>query len=310
VLPFRASVDAKAGASLWRRMRASDVVHAQDRRAGLWVRLAPGLRSVARIYSVHGLPDAYMPPPMGTDSPSLRDRIAYEWIDARLCRRADAVLIPSEALAKVFADRLGFPSERIRVVPNGVAVPDHPRAPGTEVGTLSLLEPVKDIPTFLTAASLLAAERPEVRFVVFGDGGEREALRRQAATLGIADRVDFPGYVQADAALQRLRVLVLPSIVENAPMAMLEAMAAGVPVVASRTGGIPELAGQDTAVLVDPGDVVGFARAIARLLDDPDYAASRSAAGRERVAARFTDARNAEATHRVYEHALATRRRR
>jgi glycosyltransferase involved in cell wall biosynthesis len=301
-LPQRPGFDLPAAVRLWRRMRTVDVVHAQDRRSGLWTRLAPGMSTVARIYTVHGLPDPYMPAPLGRERPPLRDRIAYEGIDATLCRRADAVIIPSATIAGIFRDRLGFPADRIRVVPNGVELPPSAVKRGTEVGTLSLLEPVKDIATFLEAAALLARRRPELRFVVFGDGSERTALK-----LGIADRVAFPGHVDRTTALARLAVLVLPSILESAPMALLEAMAAGVPTAASRSGGIPEITGEDTALLVAPGDVDGFARAIGRLLDDRPLADALVAAARSRIASCYTTAANVQATLRVYDEALATR---
>jgi glycosyltransferase involved in cell wall biosynthesis len=290
-------------------MRTADVVHAQDRRSGLWMRLAPDMSRVARIYTVHGLPDPYMPPPLGHDRPALRDRIAYEGVDATLCRRADVVIIPSATLAEIFRTLLGFPGDRIRVVPNGVSAESGSSGNGREVGTLSLLEPVKDVGTFLAAAALLAGTRNDLRFVVFGEGSERHALELRAQQLGIGDRVSFPGYVERAQALRRLRVLVLPSIVESAPMSLLEAMAAGVPVVASRTGGIPEITAEDTALLVDPGDAQGFATAIGRLLDDDDFRRERVRAGRSRIAAHYTLSMNADATLNVYEEALARRRR-
>ncbi len=307
-LPLAAGVDLRGAARLWRRMSSADVVHAQDRRSGLWTRLAPGMRSVARVYTVHGLPDPYMPPPVGVERPGLRDRLAYEIVDAGLGRRSDALIIPSQALADEFTGRLRLPRQRITVIPNGVD-----RAPsvvpgGEEVGTLSLLEPVKDVSTFLRAAAILTGERPALRFLVAGDGRLRDALRREAAALGLTGVVDFPGFLERERALERLAVLVMPSVVENAPMAILEAMSAGVPIVASRTGGIPELVG-DTAQLVSPGDAPGFAAAIGSLLDDPRRARAQADAATARVAERYTAAGNARATLAVYERALASRRR-
>jgi len=307
-LAQRRGFDLPAAVKLWRWMGSADVVHAQDRRSGLWTRLAPGMVTVVRIYTVHGLPDPYMPAPLGRRPVPVRDRIAYEGVDAALCRRADAVIIPSETMAEMFRNRLGFPADRIRVVPNGVEFPTGIAEPGGEVGTLSLLEPVKDVATFLAAAALLAPDRPALRFAVFGEGTQRQMLERRARELGIAGRVAFPGHVDRTTALRRLRVMVLPSIVENAPMALLEAMAAGVPVVASRAGGIPEITGEDAALLVAPGDSTGFARAIARVLDDPGPTAARVAAARERVRSHYTTAANVEATLRIYEQALGARR--
>lgn len=290
---------------LWRRLRGHDVVHAQDRRAGLWTRLAPRLRALT-VYTVHGLPDAYLPPPAGPAAPSLRDRLAYEGIDAGLARRAHLVIVPSATLAQVLTSRLRFPPGRIRVIANGVEIPSAPAAGGCEVGTLSVLEPVKDLHTFLAAAELLARDRPELRFAVFGEGSQRAALARHARLLGLDDRLEMPGHVARGVAMRRLRVVVMPSLTETAPLGLLEAMAAGLPVVASRAGGIPEIAGEQTALLVAPRDVEGFAVAIARLLDDPSLAAARGAAGRERVRRCFSEDAFVDATLEAYRGAAAS----
>jgi glycosyltransferase involved in cell wall biosynthesis len=307
-VPVTSALDLRGAGRLWRLIGGADVVHGQDRRAGLWSRLAPGRRRVARIYTVHGLPDPYLPPPVGDEHPSLRHRLAYELVDAALARRADALILPSQALATEFAQRLHFPSSRMVVVPNGVAPLALPAQRGTAIGTLSLLEPVKDLPTFLRAAAALHRRRPELRFTVAGDGSQREPLQRLAGELGVADVVGFPGFVPAAEALAGLSVLVMTSVFENAPMAVLEAMAVGIPVVASRTGGIPELVGEDGAQIVAPGDVDGFAAAIERLLDDPALAEAQTAAAAQRFAARYTVDENARATLAVYERALAERR--
>jgi glycosyltransferase involved in cell wall biosynthesis len=310
VLPLRPGFDLAGAASLRREMAKADVVHAEDRRSGLWTRLAPRTNGGVRVYTVHGLPDPYMPAPLGCDRPAMRDRLAYEGLDAILCRRADAVIIPSATLAAVFRHRLGFPAGRLRVVPNGVDLVEPISARGQEVGAISLLEPVKGLMTFLEAAANLARSRPTLRFAVFGEGSQRRELEQHALQLGIGDRVAFPGHVDQAQALRRLAVLALPSIIETAPMALLEAMAAGVPVIASRAGGIPEITGENTAVLVRPRDAGGFAAAAARLLDDPGFAATRIAAGRERIAARYTSDGNADRTLSVYRAALEARRRR
>lgn len=292
---------------LWGLMRGADVVHAQDRRAGLWTRIAPRTFAPARVYTVHGLPDPYMPPPVGDVHPGLRDRLAYEVVDAGLGRRADALILPSRALADVFVQRLRMPPGRITVVPNGVAEVGRVGQRGSDVGTLALLEPVKDLSTFLRAAALLSAQRPQLRFVIAGEGSLRETLERESTALGLADAVAFVGYAPRDEVLRRLAVMVLTSVVENAPMALLEAMSAGIPIVASRTGGIPELLGDDAGRLVTPGDAAGFALQIARLLDDPGLAETQIEAAARRVATRYTVEANARATLAVYERVLSLR---
>jgi glycosyltransferase involved in cell wall biosynthesis len=307
VLPMSAGADLAGARRLWRLMRGADVVHAQDRRAGLWVRVAPRILGAARIYTVHGLPDPYMPPPVGDEHPRLRDRLAYEVVDSGLGRRADALIVPSQALADTFVTRLRLPARRITVVPNGVDEVERVAERGPEVGTLALLEPVKDISTFLRAAELLAAQRPQLRFLIAGDGSQRAALERECAERGLAGVVTFAGYLPREEVLPRLSVLVLTSVVENAPMALLEAMSAGIPIVASRTGGIPEMLGDDAGSLVAPGDAEGFAAAIARLLDDRSLADAQISAGAHRIAERYTVEANARGTLAVYERVLSAR---
>lgn len=281
-IALRSPLDLAGGRRVRAAVADADVVHAQDRRAGLWTRVLPRPRTQAQVYTVHGLPDPYLPPPAGPGSPGLRAALAYRGLDVALVRRSDAVVTPSAAMAEQLAARVGYPRDRLLIVPNGVRLgPLLP--PGDAVGTLSVLDPVKGLDVFLDAAARLARDRPALRFVVAGRGPEEAALRARAARLGLGSRVTFPGYVPAGEVLARLGVLALPSLMENAPMALLEAMAAGVPVVASRVGGIPELAPPGTALLVPPRDPAALAEAVASLLDDPAARAAQRERGRERV---------------------------
>ena len=117
--------------------------------------------------------------------------------------------------------------------------------------------------------------------------------------------VGFPGHVPAHDALARLRVFVLSSYMENAPLALLEAMAAGVPVVATRVGGVPELVPEGTGLLVAPGDPAALAAAIGRLLDDPALARAQAAAARRHVVAGGGAAAMVDRTLALYKGLLA-----
>jgi glycosyltransferase involved in cell wall biosynthesis len=284
-----------------RALRGVDVVHAQDRRAGLWTRVLPRPGHAALVYTVHGLPDPYLPAPAGPGRPGLRALVAYRGLDALLARRADAVVTPSEAMADALVARVGYARGRLTVVPNGISVPSSPIARGEAVGTLSVLEPVKGLDVFVEAAALLAPGRPALAFAVFGEGTLDAELRERARRLGMDGCITFFGHVPADQALERLAVLALPSFMENAPLALLEAMAAGVPVVASRVGGIPETAPEGTALLVEPGDPAALAEAIARLLDDPELASRQSAAARAYVQRERSEAEMVRRLLEVYE---------
>lgn len=312
VLPLRHALDALSARRLWRVMRGADVVHAHDRRSGLWVRLGPRPRpGGVRVYTVHGLPEPYLPLPVGRARPGLRARLAYEGLDASLARRADAVVVPSRTVADILVRRLGYPRGRLRVVPNGVT-PVHGGAPGPaeSVGTVGSLEPVKGLDVFLRAAARVGARRPAVRFTVFGEGSQRDALARLADDLGLGKRVAFPGHVPQERAFAELGIFILSSHMENSPMALLEALAAGVPAVATRVGGVVEITGEDAALLVSAGDDAALAVAIERLLDDPARRADQAQAGRARVFERHTAQANAAAMRAVYAAALEDRGRR
>jgi glycosyltransferase involved in cell wall biosynthesis len=287
-LPLRRPFDPVGAARVQRFVRGVDVVHTHDRRSGLWVRVGRR-RGEARVHTLHGLPEPFL-----SDAPAgLRARAAYRGLERGLARRTDVLVTPSHAMAKLLAERVGYDVRDLVVVPNGVDVPAAPLRRGELVGTISLLEPVKGLDTFVAAARLVLERRPGTRFAIFGTGSLEGELRGLAAGLPI----EFPGFVPAAEALPRLAVFVLPSLMENSPLALLEAMAAGVPVVASRVGGIPEYAPPEA--LVAPGDPAALAAAILALLEDPVLAAERARAGRD-AAVEHSAARTAERMLELY----------
>jgi glycosyltransferase involved in cell wall biosynthesis len=266
ILPLVRPFDPVGAIRVHRFIAGADVVHTHDRRAGLWVRIlkVPG---TFKFHTLHGLPEPFL-----TDAPpSLKARIAYRGLDRGLRRFTDVLVTPSHAMARLLVDRIGYELDELVVVPNGVDVPETTIARGDRVGTVALLEPVKGLEYLIDAARALG--RP---LTIFGTGSQEAALRERAAGLD----VDFAGYVPSADALRALSVFVLPSIMENSPLALLEAMAAGIPVVASDVGGIPEYAPPEA--LVPPRDPAALAAAIAAL-DDPAVLARRIAAGRAKA---------------------------
>lgn len=308
VAPLRHQADLAGARRVWRLARGADVIHAHDRRAGLWVRLGPRPRSGGiRVYTVHGLPEPFLPPPVGPERPGLRAIVLYRGLDSGLCARADAVIVPSRAVAKDLVSRLGYPAAKLVVVPNGIELPPFAPGGGDLIGTFSLLEPVKGIDVFLRAVVPLARAHPDWRFVTFGVGSDAQRLVELARELGVADRVARPGFVSAPEALDRLRVYVLCSYLENAPMALLEAMASGVPVVASAVHGIPEIADERVARMIPAGEPEALARAIELANSDRSGTEARVLAARARVQERFTAQRNARTIAELYERLLKAR---
>jgi glycosyltransferase involved in cell wall biosynthesis len=155
---------------------------------------------------------------------------------------------------------------------------------------LGKLEARKGVFDLIDAVAAVRAAVPDLRLVCAGEG-ERAAVLRHAERRGIADAVKFTGWVGPSGKrvlLHSAAVLALPSYSEGMPMGLLEAMAAGVPVVASAVGGVPEVVADGvTGLLVAPGDVATLSRSLRRLLLDRELAARIGAAGRETVRARF-----------------------
>jgi glycosyltransferase involved in cell wall biosynthesis len=309
VAPLRHQLDGAGAVRVWRLARGADVVHAQDRRAGLWTRVGPRpRRGGARVYTVHGLPEPYHPAPVGQARPGWRAQLLYRGLDARLSARADAVIVPSRTIADDLIARLGYPAAKLVVIPNGIELPPlAPAAGGELIGTLSLLEPVKGIDIFLRAAACLAARHPDWRFATFGAGSEAARLDALTHELGLAALVQRPGFVPANEALPRLRVYVMCSYSENAPLALLEAMASGIPVVASAVGGVPEIVDESVARMIPSGDHQALASAIELACSDVTGTADRVRAARERVEQRFTAQRNADTVADLYGRLLASR---
>jgi glycosyltransferase involved in cell wall biosynthesis len=231
---------------------------------------------------------------------SLKHRF-YNAIDRRVLRRFPAVVAVSEATAEVLR-RSGVPRERLAVLANGVdtdlwrpraAEGDRPAGlprDGRLIGMAARLSPDKDLETLLAAFERVAASRPDVRLVIAGDGPERTRLERQAAASPAAARIHFLGRREdLPAFMGWLSVVVLSSRAEGMPNSLLEALACGRPTVATRVGGVGEIARDgEEALLVPPGDVTALAGSLGRLLDDPRLAGALGEAGRRRIEGGFS----------------------
>lgn len=196
----------------------------------------------------------------------------------------------------VIADE-GLSANRVLVLENGVDLdrfpnPFTPRRSdgGRRVGVLANLRPVKGLDVFIAAAARLSREFPDVRFIVGGEGEQREELERLAATSGIAHCVELPGSQRdVPAFLAGLDVAVLSSRSEGLSNALLEYMAAGRPVVATAVGGNPRLIEHGVnGLLTPPNDPEALAQSIALLLREPELAARLAKEGRRRVETHYS----------------------
>lgn len=244
-----------------------------------------------RVMAVHtmGLPG-------GRRSVPASVRMMLPWIDA--------VVTVAKGQQRYLEESEGIPRAKMVLVPNGVDV-DRFRPPvgagerararemlglpadGPLVATLSVLRPEKGHELFLKSVASMSRDMPRARFAIMGEGPERERLERVAVGLGLSSRVRFAGWVSETAlALRAVDVLVFSSepVVETAPLAALEAMATGVPIVASDVGSLGELIADGvTGFLFPPGDARSMAERIRALVEDEELRSRMSRAGRRAV---------------------------
>lgn len=205
---------------------------------------------------------------------------------------ADLVTAVSPAIHHRLKESRLVSEENFMLVPNGIDTDfwhrlPVPRPDNKEPSLLTVgrLEAVKGHDLLITACAMLAARGRPCRVVIVGEGSERAALERQAKAAGIADRVIFEGSLPPEAIRKRLHasdLFVLPSRSEGMPLALLEAMATGTACIATRVGGVPEMAG-DAARLVRPEDPRDLVAAIAELAGPSAYRQALGERGRARA---------------------------
>ncbi|MDA8382459.1 MAG: glycosyltransferase family 4 protein [Betaproteobacteria bacterium] len=215
-------------------------------------------------------------------------RRSLRWVAPTL-KRADAIVVPSGFLEGVFRDH-GFAP---KVVPNVVDLARFTKRPGSpgeatrqrrcHLLVTRNLEPLYDNATAIRALDLIRARLPEARLTLAGTGPEEGPLRALAAELGLSDAVTFAGAVDNEgmpALYQSADVALNPSLVDNTPISVLEALASGVPVVSTNVGGIPYLVTQDeSALLVPPNSPRAMAEATLKILEDGRLAGRLVSAG-------------------------------
>jgi colanic acid/amylovoran biosynthesis glycosyltransferase len=209
--------------------------------------------------------------------------------------------------------------DRLKVVHCGVDLPTFPfrasgRLPGSIV-TVGRLDPIKGFDVLIDAVAELAQQGRRVQCRIIGEGPLRAEMQARIARLGIADRVTLVGAIpQAEvrAALYEASIFTLPSVVtpdgnrDGIPVSLMEAMAAGAPVVSTRVSGIPELIedGRE-GLLVPPGDAPALARALAQLLDDAELGRRLSEAARAKIEREFDAALEGRKLLQLFAHVIA-----
>jgi glycosyltransferase involved in cell wall biosynthesis len=293
-----------------------EVVHTQLEFAAVLGIPAARRRGLPTVATLHTL-----------DAPPPRSRLALHFrLMAWALRRARRVIAVSEITRRHYLERARLRPERVVTIYNGIDPTAYQAGPGVReearaewgllpdapvLATVAVQREPKGIQHMLAALPQVAAAFPEVRYLLVGDGPHRPALEQQARDLGLADRVVFAG-AREDVAclLAAADIFVLPSLTEALPTVIAEAMAAGLPIVATTVGGIPEMVRHgEAALLVPPADPEALAAAVLRLLANPRQAAAMGRAGRRLVAERFDIRTQARALADDYRALAAGRRR-
>jgi len=292
---FRAVVDV---ARLIRSIRA-DIVHAHTWKAGVIGRLAARVAGVPAVFTAHTWCFA--------EGASWKWRLAGIPMERIAGRLGGFIINVSAASRDLALSHRIAPEGRMLTIWNGVPDTRHRARPDggwpPEVVMVAGCVERKDHPLLLR---VMARIKCPARTVFIGDGPELQRLKHEAQRLGAANRVDFPG-PRRDVAqlLSRAHVFALPTNWEGLPLSILEAMRAGLPVVASNVGGVSEaVLNGETGFLVDPSDEEGFHRRLADLLDEPSLRRRMGAAGRAHYESRFTLRHMLDKTIAVYQMAV------
>lgn len=307
------SVDTKLSLAAMRQARAGllrwrpDIVHAQDRRSGLLcARLGLSHRRPDRprvVHTYHGVPDDVSErwfAHRGGPRPSSYT-LATLAADAIVARQVACTVVPSASMGTFLTDRLRVPADRLEHIDNGLVLPEaNPPQRVRRLLSVGLLVERKGYADLLDALAMGRRERlpglDDLELLVAGDGPLRSELEARAARLGLAGRVSFLGYRHdVPALLSATDAVVLPSRMEQQPLAIIEAMGAAKLVVATAVGGVPEMLAEagPGALVVPPGDVRALAQALSGLtrVADPAVAGRALAAlARRRFSADATAA--------------------
>ena len=255
---------------------------------------------------------------------SLRRRVALRrWygflrMQLKVAPRIPRVVTVSENSRRDIAAQMGVPLDHLQVVPIGVDQdlfrprPDVARIPGRLMTTASADVPLKGLSVLLDALAKVRVERPDAHLVVIGRLKEGSGVPALIESLGLAGAVEFVSGVTDERIVElygEAQVAVVPSLYEGFSLPAAEAMACGVPVVATTGGALPEVVGPDgeSARTVAPGDPSALAAMIVEVLGDPDQRERLGRAGRERVLSRFTWREHARGLVDVWRAELADR---
>lgn len=296
--------DVAASWRLWRHVSSlsPDVLHGHGSKGGSFARLIGTAmrlsgRRPARIYCPHG-------GSLHFAAESFEGRF-YFTLERVLERMTDGLVFVSDYERRSYVDKIGRPDVATVLAYNGLMREEfdivEPEADAVDFLHIGMLRELKGTDVFIRAMAALRDRGRKVRALIVGVGDERDAYEAMVRDLGLGETIAFRDPMPIREALRLTRAVVLPSRAESLPYVVLETIAAGVPLVATRVGGIPEIYDAAADRLVAPGDVDALAAAMERLLTEPVEAAAFVAELRRSVAERFSIETMTRTIHAFYE---------
>jgi glycosyltransferase involved in cell wall biosynthesis len=259
------------------------VIHGHGAKGGAYARLAAAPKGTIRAYTPHGGSLHYRPTTLLG--------FIYLGLERLLMPRGDLFLFESVYSRDIFHAKVGRPKGVVRVVHNGIGEADfnlvEPAADATDILFVGELRAIKGIDVLIEAVALLHRQGRRVSATIVGSGPDETALHASAKAHGLARDVRFLPAMPARRAFSLGRMMVVPSRSESLPYIVLEAAGAGLPVIATQVGGIPEIFGADSSRLIPPENAPALAAAIATVLDNPQESRQFAQQLRQRVREAF-----------------------
>lgn len=277
------------------------VLHGHGAKAGVFVRLASRTANNIRVYTPHGGSLHY--------SPDTLAGAFYSRLERALMNRTELFLFESAFARDTYQRVIGAPSGLVRCVFNGVTAGEFDPVAladdATDLVYVGEFRHIKGADLLVDAVAKLRAGGRAITLTLAGDGEETASLKAQIERLKLGDAVRFIGHVKARYGFSKGRLLVVPSRGDSMPYVVIEAAAAGIPMIAANVGGIPEIFASHTDALFKPSDVDAMANAIAAVIDDRDAMLARARLLRERIFLHFSQKSMVEGIISGYREAFA-----
>jgi glycosyltransferase involved in cell wall biosynthesis len=279
------------------------VLHGHGAKAAAFVRLKRRAKDTIRVYTPHGGSLHYPP---NTVKGAIHSRL-----ERALMNSTDLFVFESVFARDTYRRTIGTPSGLVVCVFNGVTADEFDpvvrAADATDIVYVGEFRHIKGADLLIDAVARLHSDGKPFTLTLAGDGEELETLKAQVGKLGLAEAVRFIGHVKARHGFSKGKLLVVASRGDSMPYVVIEAAAAGIPMVAANVGGIPEIFASHTEALFAPNIVGAMADAIESALEDPAAAQARAKSLRERIFLHFSQKAMVEGVLTGYRDALADR---